>query len=117
MTPAELRTAHDALGCPAAVIAERAGVHVNNVGRYEHMSRKRDVPEATAQAIATLQEDFGAAVVLLADAADELGFVPRHRDLEEFYEMCPTVRGWGRTTQGLVCAMASTEAERGVIWA
>lgn len=116
MTPAELRTTHDALGCPASVIADRAGVHVNNVGRYEHQDRRREVPEATQEAVRALREDFENAVRDLLAVAWEVGYIPRHRDLVEFYEVCPTVRDWGRTTQGLVCAEAQRRTEREVAW-
>lgn len=104
MTPAELRTAHDALGLTADFLAERAGLHVNMIWRYEHTSRKGDVPVDVAITVRALSVEMDAAADRLADELAEEEELPRYVAAEDYWMAVPELDGWPRESQGILLA-------------
>ena len=104
MTPAELRTAHDALGVSTELIAARVDCHVNMIWRYESPARTAPIPEHVADAMRDLLTDFDLAAERLAIEvrASESGVIPRYADLAAFYAAVPSMDGWGERSQGLL---------------
>lgn len=104
MTPAEFKTAHDALGLSGEFIAGRIGVHPNMVGRYEHPDRKGEVLEGPTRVMRELLAAWESSVDTLAAQAKARGHIVRRIEIEEFYRDAPEMYGWGATAQGLVLA-------------
>jgi len=106
MTPAEYRTLRDAIGAPAELVAEVTGKHVNSVWRWEHPTRTLPVPEDAERALREMAAAYEQAVTdLAAHVTDsDAGVIPRHVSLRAFYEVCPSVKGWGPGVQGSVVA-------------
>lgn len=108
MTPAELRTAHDAIGVSTEFIAAAIGCHVNMIWRYESPKRGQAVPDKVAEVVRDLVTEFDAAadrLVELAKASED-GALPRFAEIEDFYAAIPSMDGWGERTQGLLVAEA-----------
>lgn len=106
MSPAELRTAHDALGVSTELIAERIGCHVNMIWRYEHPDRQRPVPLKVEEAVRDMLNDFDVAAERIAAEVEVRGegFVPRYTSAAVFDQAVPELAGWGERSQGLLVA-------------
>jgi transcriptional regulator with XRE-family HTH domain len=106
MTPADFKTAHEALGISADFLAARIGVHVNRIWAYELPARVRNVPENAAEQMRDLANAFDETVEYLTEqlARDGAAFIPRHVSLDAFESWAPQLAGWGRTSQGLLLA-------------
>lgn len=106
MTPAEFKTAHEALGVSTAFLAERIGVSSGMVWKYESTARTAEVPDHAEDVMRGLLNDWEAASDrLTAEVRDaEDGVIVRSVDLGEFYMRVPELRGWGALAQGLLLA-------------
>lgn len=112
MTPAELKTTHDALGLSAEFIAARAGVHVNNVWRAESPSRTTDVPASIAETMRDLANDYALAHSRLWEELAHEDELPRYADAEDFWMAVPELRGWPRESQGILLSSVADAMER-----
>lgn len=106
MTPAEYKTAHEALGLTAAYIAQRCGVSVGRIWAYEHHTRTAPVPDHAAEVMRDLGRDADDAIdaLILRIEASGAEVIERHVDLERFYALHPSLTGWGNLGQGLLLA-------------
>lgn len=116
MTPAEFRTYHDALGVSADFVASEIGVHINMIGRYESPTRRLPVPDQAADVMRHLVTSWDAAADRLAAQCRRPGVdvIPRHVELETFYERVPELRGWGVVAQGLLLAEVQRRVQLGI---
>lgn len=117
MSAAEFRTAHDALGVSAAFLADRMGIHEQNVWRYEATDRVLPVPEHASATMRQLVTEFEHVAQEIAKTSRKGGVIERHTDLTEFESTWPTMAGWGPRAQGLVISRASEIAQLGVEYA
>lgn len=111
MTPAEFKTAHEALGVSTAFLADRIGVSSGRIWEYESPNRRKPVPDHAAEIMRELVNTFDTAAERLA-AEVKLGgseFVPRYADLERFEAAVPELAGWGALTQGLLVAQVQRD--------
>lgn len=107
MTPAELRTAWDALGVSAQFVAERAGVGVSLVWRHAAVDRgELPVTDRIGDAVRDMLNDWDAAADrLTTELRDtDADSISRHVELDAFYAYAPELRGWGVKAQGLLLA-------------
>ena len=101
MSPADLRTAHDALGVSTDFLADRLGISAQQVWRYENPKREADVPERVAEVVRDLLNDFDCAVERIAeDVAASDDAIPRYVSMDDFDMAVPEMRGWGPSSQG-----------------
>lgn len=106
MTPAEFKTAHEALGLTTEYIAKRIGVSVGRVWAYEHPARTAPVPEHAAEVMRDLVIDAERAVesVILRMQGSGTDVIERHIDPAQFFGHHPGLTGWGGLAQGLILA-------------
>lgn len=97
MTPAELKTIHEAIGVPTTMIANIAGVTDQTVWRNESPDRDGDVSPGVASATSELLCTFEDAAADYAENLKQMGasHVPRHALLHDFYAAVPQLRDWG----------------------
>lgn len=113
MSPAELRTAHDALGVSTDFLAERLGISTQQVWRYESPKRTADVPERVAEVVRDLLNDQECAVErLAAELAGTDDPIPRYVLMEDFDMAVPEMAGWGASAQGLLIVEVQRRLER-----
>lgn len=106
MTPAEFKTAHEALGLSAEFLSDRLGIHVNRIWAYEHHERRAPVPDHAAEAMRDLLNDFECAVERIASESEgpEVESLPRYVKLERFHAAVPELAGWPLLSQSLLLA-------------
>lgn len=116
MSPAELRTARDSLGISAEFLAERIGVHINSVWRYEHPNRQADIPEHAAEVVRDMLNDFDCAAERVAAEveADPDGSIPRMVTTEDQEEHTPELKAWGPNAYGHLIAEVQRRTVRPV---
>ncbi len=113
MTPAELRTAHDALGVSTEFLADRLGISSQQVWRYEHPGRTADVPDRVAEVIRDLLNDQDvAAERITEELAQSDEPIPRYVSMDDFDMAVPEMAGWGPNAQGLLIAEVQRRLER-----
>ena len=104
MTPADYKTAHEALGLTTAFLAERTGVVVGRIWAYEHHDRTRMVPPPASKVMRELMACWDAAADRLAREARPGEFIPRQTTPEAFYAAVPELDGWPMEAQGPLLA-------------
>lgn len=113
MTPAELRTAHDALGVSTDFLADRLGISAQQVWRYESPKRKADIPERVAEVIRDLLNDQECAIERIAsELAESDEPIPRYVSMDDFDMAVPEMAGWGPNAQGLLIVEVQRLLER-----
>lgn len=114
MSPADLRTAHDALGVSTEFLADRLGISSQQVWRYESPKRAADIPERVAEVIRDLLNDQECAAeriaAELAGSDDEP--IPRYLSMDDFDMAVPEMCGWGPDAQGLLIVEVQRRLER-----
>jgi transcriptional regulator with XRE-family HTH domain len=113
VTPAELRTAHDALGVSTEFLAERLGISSQQVWRYENPKRTADIPERVAEVVRDLLNDQECAVErITSELAASDDPIPRYVSMDDFDMAVPELRGWGPNAQGLLIVEVQRRLER-----
>lgn len=106
MNGAELKTAHEALGVTTQFLADRIGVHISVIWKWESPTHRLTPNERAEEVLNELLADFELAADELAQYAEqpEVESIPRYLNLTEFYDASPALRDWGQLSQGLLLA-------------
>lgn len=109
LTPAQFKAARESLGVSAAFVADRIGIHEQNVWRYEAPTRTLPVPERAAEVIADLRTTFDRVADEIATTLQESGepgLLDYPTDEDTFERAHPDMAGWGPRARRLVVVRA-----------
>lgn len=107
MTPAELKTTLEAIGCTRAQVYERAGISMQRLYDFTSPSRTAEVPAYVADAAHELEAAFSAAADRLATeylSDPEAECLLRYTSEVDYWATTPELDGWPLSSQGLLLA-------------